>query len=389
MNYEITKLKTPITGEERHQLRIWNFGPKRTEKKQRFDDKKELFKELAKLQGEEELLFNPPVGAVAVKTFGELLDDHKARQQNKFKAGWLKNLKGYSKEFESLLFHLPYTEITPDLLKSVEKQILAKGNSQKTANLKIGWIKSVMSFAWEMDKISDNTSGKFRMTKPPKPAIEFWVKEDAEDFLKFASLKYPKGTPDRWKYVVYLVGMNAGLRAGEIWALKPRCLKRSMGIMYIEEQWDAAAKDFDKPKGKGPRNVPLNAVLADELEALIEARGISRNSLIFPNRQGLPMCHDNFKNRTFDNEFGKPEPGETPAKKWDGPQIKFHGLRHTFGTLMMGAKIDVKTLQEVMGHADLSTTMKYVHAISANVKLAGETFSVKPAATKLKVVKEV
>jgi integrase len=41
-------------------------------------------------------------------------------------------------------------------------------------------------------------------------------------------------------------------------------------------------------------------------------------------------------------------------------QLRFHDLRHTFGTRMI-AKADIRRVQEWMGHADIQTTMKYLH----------------------------
>ena len=41
-------------------------------------------------------------------------------------------------------------------------------------------------------------------------------------------------------------------------------------------------------------------------------------------------------------------------------QLRFHDLRHTFGTRMI-AQADIRRVQEWMGHADVQTTMKYLH----------------------------
>jgi integrase len=67
---------------------------------------------------------------------------------------------------------------------------------------------------------------------------------------------------------------------------------------------------------------------------------------------------------------------ETPAATWTGPRcggdtstrsqrqasgrLRFHDLRHTFGTRMI-AKADIRRVQEWMGHADIQTTMRYLH----------------------------
>ena len=45
-------------------------------------------------------------------------------------------------------------------------------------------------------------------------------------------------------------------------------------------------------------------------------------------------------------------------------RLRFHDLRHTFGTRMI-AKADIRRVQEWMGHADIQTTMKYLHYAAA------------------------
>ncbi len=42
-------------------------------------------------------------------------------------------------------------------------------------------------------------------------------------------------------------------------------------------------------------------------------------------------------------------------------QIRFHDLRHTFGTTLAAAGLPLRTIQEYMGHADLKTTQIYMH----------------------------
>ena len=43
-------------------------------------------------------------------------------------------------------------------------------------------------------------------------------------------------------------------------------------------------------------------------------------------------------------------------------QLRFRGLRHTFGTRMI-AKADIRSVQEWMGHADVATTTRYLHYV--------------------------
>ena len=57
--------------------------------------------------------------------------------------------------------------------------------------------------------------------------------------------------------------------------------------------------------------------------------------------------------------------------------LRFHDLRHTFGTRMI-AKADIRRVQEWMGHADIQTTMRYLHYAprAEDARLVAEAFRV-------------
>ena len=61
--------------------------------------------------------------------------------------------------------------------------------------------------------------------------------------------------------------------------------------------------------------------------------------------------------------------------------LRFHDLRHTFGTRMI-AKADIRRVQEWMGHADIQTTMRYLHYAprAEDARLVAEAFQVEAAA---------
>ena len=99
---------------------------------------------------------------------------------------------------------------------------------------------------------------------------------------------------------------------------------------------------------------------------------------IFRNEKGLPVCHDNFSDR----QFGK------DVEAWGGKRIRFHDLRHTSTTLMISNGIDIKTVKEICGHADITTTMNYVHMLSGSVANVSKVFSLKPMLKKQEVAAE-
>ena len=56
----------------------------------------------------------------------------------------------------------------------------------------------------------------------------------------------------------------------------------------------------------------------------------------------------------------------------DSTQFSAHKLRHTAATLMLSSGVDVKTVQEVLGHENLNTTQIYTHIESTELKIAAE-----------------
>ena len=66
---------------------------------------------------------------------------------------------------------------------------------------------------------------------------------------------------------------------------------------------------------------------------------------------------------------------------WGGRRIRFHDLRHTATTLMIGNGVDLKTVKEICGHKDIATTMGYTHLLGDNLKNVARSFSIKPSIT--------
>jgi integrase len=75
----------------------------------------------------------------------------------------------------------------------------------------------------------------------------------------------------------------------------------------------------------------------------------------------------------FCNVFGRPLDGSALRRRYRRAQVaasvrpvRFHDLRHTFGSLLAARGVDVVTIQKAMGHSALSTTSRYLHARPAS-----------------------
>ena len=52
------------------------------------------------------------------------------------------------------------------------------------------------------------------------------------------------------------------------------------------------------------------------------------------------------------------------------PLVPFHALRHTCATVMLAPGVDIRTMADVLGHADVATTLRYVHSTQGSTRWA-------------------
>lgn len=141
-------------------------------------------------------------------------------------------------------------------------------------------------------------------------------------------------------------------------------------LLHIQRQFNTVIRDFGPVKGKKPRYVPCNSILRDELKRLIQKDRLSHDQTFFHTETGTPIDHDNFTDRYFEKDVAG-----AGVKR-----IRFHDLRHTGTTLMIAGGLDVKTVKEICGHIDISTTMRYVHLLGDSIRNVARTYSVTPSA---------
>ena len=83
----------------------------------------------------------------------------------------------------------------------------------------------------------------------------------------------------------------------------------------------------------------------------------------------------------FTEEDGHVMNPQTPTKQFSKflkrhgiRHLKFHGLRHTSATMLLANGCDIKTVSSRLGHADITTTNIYVHALESTDRMAAQTF---------------
>jgi integrase len=149
---------------------------------------------------------------------------------------------------------------------------------------------------------------------------------------------------------IYLTAAFTGLRLGEVLALRvkdvdfPNSVIRVMGSVDIKE-------GIGTPKSGKGRSVPMAEPVAQRLAKLLD--------------RALFTGPDD---AVFVGETGRYLDGSALRRRYKAAQaraklrpLRFHDLRHTFGSLAITQAQSVRELQEWLGHADSRTTQRYVH----------------------------
>lgn len=119
-------------------------------------------------------------------------------------------------------------------------------------------------------------------------------------------------------------------------------------------------------KGSKERVVPLGDAAADALDAYLETarpallgKRPDRDRVVFLSRRGTQMTRQNF----FARIRGHARAAGIPAER-----VSPHVLRHAFATDLLEGGADLRAIQSMLGHADLSTTEVYTHVSRAKLR---------------------
>jgi integrase len=162
---------------------------------------------------------------------------------------------------------------------------------------------------------------------------------------------------------LFLTAAFTGLRLGELLALCWRDVDFTGSVIRVRASYAAGA--LTSPKSGKVRAVPMAPDVASALAQLGQRRDwTGDDDLVFPGPTGTHLDGSGLRKRY-----------KSALTVAGLRQLRFHDLRHTFGTRMI-AKADIRRVQEWMGHADVQTTMRYLHYAprAEDARLVAEAF---------------
>ncbi len=224
----------------------------------------------------------------------------------------------------------------------------ASGSSVKTVLNVLGLLHGIFDLA---QREGWATSNPCKLVDKPAPVdadadVRFLEPEEIEALLR--------ATPDtalgRVERVMYLAAAMTGMRQGELMGLRWRDVDWDARKIRVRQAW--VRGEFKAPKSRrGTRAVPLIDRLAGELDRLYQASDGNQadDDLVFAHPlTGKPIDRSKLLKRY-----------KAALKRGGVREVRFHDLRHTFGTRMAAAGTPMRTLQELMGHRDFKTTLIY------------------------------
>ncbi len=158
--------------------------------------------------------------------------------------------------------------------------------------------------------------------------------------------------------------INTGLRWGELIALRPRHLDLLKHTLSVEETIvEVSIKNSPTgermltkpyPKDNEPRTMALPEELVVQLGGWIVERGLEPGDLLFATRDATPLSRNTFRTRVW-----------RPAIKASGIDfdVRVHDLRHAHASWLLAGGSDLKSVMDRMGHAQITTTQKYLHTL--------------------------
>jgi len=231
------------------------------------------------------------------------------------------------------LGHLPNPqELTREQV--IQFGVSLSGRAPLTIRRKLACLSSFFGFLSDLGLIVGNPARRLPLPKTVQPVPICLTEEQAQRLLEAAH------TP--WHRALIAVLLFTGLRRSEAVAITLEDLDLEKGQLLVHG------------KGSKDRVVPLTPLVVQAIQHYLERRPQTDSHRLFLSRIGGHPIAGRVVNRMLVRVLHEAQ--------LDKEGITPHKLRHTFATHLIRSGVDVRTVQELLGHADIQTTARYLHS---------------------------
>jgi integrase/recombinase XerD len=234
-----------------------------------------------------------------------------------------------------------------DLLAYLAHRFRAKARPSSTARL-LSSLKRFYQFALRQGKLQVDPTLNIDAPRRPRSLPKTLTEQDVERLLAVPSTDTPLGVRDRAMLEVLYA---SGLRVSELVTLKLAQLSQDMGVVRI------------LGKGSKERLVPVGEVALDSVRRYVkDARLVlldgRQSDALFVTSRAQAMTRQAFWQLIK----------RYAAQAGIQGAISPHTLRHAFATHLLNHGADLRVVQLLLGHADISTTQIYTHVARERLK---------------------
>ncbi|MDE3060431.1 MAG: site-specific tyrosine recombinase XerD [Pseudomonadota bacterium] len=251
--------------------------------------------------------------------------------------------------------------VSRDMVEGFLKTLSRAGQSPRTAARKLSAIRQLFAFLYSEKLCDDNPAATLETPRLGRPLPKTLTVNDVAALLAAArDDTSPKGL--RLQAMLELM-YGAGLRVSELVSLTLAALQVKEGVHRVD-----ADCLIIRGKGNKERLVPIHARAREALSKYMEirhaflpgARHEAASAYLFPYHRA-----EGYITR---QQFGVMLKELAVKANIDPEKLSPHTLRHSFASHLLEGGADLRVIQELLGHSDISTTQIYTHVASERLK---------------------
>ena len=235
--------------------------------------------------------------------------------------------------------------------------LMAEGLSPKTIRNHVGVIRSIYDKAMKQQFVEQGTNicANVVLPKPEARKIDAYSPEEVRVLFRLVDQE------DNFllKLQTY-IGVLTGCRRSEVSAITVEDIDFENKILNIDKakvQTDGKTVLKETKTKSSVRKIPMPATLCKVMKEAVNRYNLNKmrygeefedSRFIFCNEKGKPEGVNSITSRH--NRFYKRHQGEIRY-------INYHGFRHTYASIAIAEKMDLKSVQEILGHSNIATTM--------------------------------
>lgn len=288
--------------------------------------------------------------------------------------GYARDLADFAAYISGALKIERFGEVTAGAVRSYLSDLMARGYSRATVARKLACLRSFYRFLEAEGLVSTNPARQVSTPRRPKRLPEFLYPQEMEALLSAPDLGTPQGIRDR---AILELFYASGIRVAELVGLNLGDIEFELEYVRV---YGKGSKERVVPVGR--RALEAVKRYLDESRPLLAARAASSRGV--RGRQGGAAHADEGPGRQgglggeplFLSKLGTrltARSVQRMVKKYvaqacASSKVTPHTLRHTFATHLLEGGADLRAVQELLGHVDISTTQIYAHVTREKVR---------------------